>query len=69
MKNGAFTIADMQRLEREDKAIALPGRVPVFKFGQRCHPGAGLSAEYALGVMVLACHACGGELCRVQVSE
>jgi hypothetical protein len=75
MKNGAFTIEDMKRIEREDmlrsvqiREIVPAGRIPVFKFGQRCHPGAGLSVEYAQGTIAILCHACGLQMCSVAVA-
>ena len=69
MRNGAFTIGDFQERRPGDGSLIEIGRVPVFSFNQRCHPGAGLLAEYSEGEIKLGCHACGSELCRIAVAH
>ena len=44
------------------------GSEPMF-IHQRCHPGAGLEASYAKGVVVIACLRCKSPIVSVKVAE
>ncbi len=66
--NGALTTVDLE-IRRIGDPLIVPGKVPVFLFGSKCHPTANVRAEYSLGDVTLACAGCGAELCKIAVAD